>query len=78
VRLDVSELLIERVPTNPQATKLEPILRQGRDGARLIDFVKLLLYIPVEGARSVHVDEQTLRDLFADPTALRSLYGRDP
>jgi hypothetical protein len=75
----VRELVIERVPTSPHATRLEPILRLDRDGAaRLIDLVKLLDFIPVEGATSVHVDEQMLRDLFADPSALRSLYRRDP
>jgi hypothetical protein len=34
--------------------------------------------IPVEGDNSVYVDDQLLRDLFADPAAVTNFYSHDP
>ncbi len=76
----VRELLIQRVPTSGDATKLENLLSLDREGAaRLIDLVRNLRYVPVEGGeRTVRLDDQTVRDFFADPEAMERLYGRDP
>jgi hypothetical protein len=75
----VRELVIQKVPTDSDATKLEHVLTLGREGAaRLIDLIRMLDYIPVEGEKSLHVDEQLLRDFFADPSAAAKLYRRDP
>lgn len=75
----VREIVLQKVPTDLASTKLETLLILGRDAsARLIDLVKALDYIPVEGERSVRVDDQMLRDLFADPAAMHELYAKDP
>ncbi len=76
----VRKLRIQKVPTNGDAAKLETILELDRDqAARLIDMLRVIDAIPVDAdSSSIYVDDQLLRDLFADPTAVASLYRRDP
>jgi len=75
----VREISLQKVPTDPESTKLEPLLTLDRGAsARLIDLVRALDYIPVEGETSVRVDDQMLRDLFADPSAMQALYAKEP
>lgn len=75
----VREIVLQKVPTDPANTRLETLLTLDREAsARLIDLVRALEYIPVEGDKSVRVDHQMLRDLFADPTAMQEIYVRDP
>jgi hypothetical protein len=58
---------------------LETILELDRDqAARLIEMLRAVDAIPVEGDSSVYVDDQLLRDLFADPTAVTNFYSQDP
>jgi hypothetical protein len=46
---------------------------------RLIELIRALEYIPVDGDEAtVRVDDQLLRDIFADPRAMSALYERDP
>jgi Shedu protein SduA, C-terminal len=72
----VRQIRIEKVT----ASKLETLVTLHRDRAQaLIDFVKSLEYVPLEGdGARVHMDEQLLRDLFEDPNAMSSLYARSP
>ena len=72
----VRQLKIERVTP----TKLEGLLTMDRDRAQaFIDFIRALQYVDAEaGAEGVRLDERLLRDLFQDPTAVSSLYSRDP
>lgn len=75
----VREIVLQKVPSDPASTKLETLLTLDRDAsARLIDLVRALDYVPVEGEKSVRVDDQMLRDLFADPAAMQELYAKDP
>ncbi|WP_241011306.1 Shedu immune nuclease family protein [Mycobacterium camsae] len=75
----VRKLRIQKVPTNGDATKLEHILELHREQAtRLIDMLRAIDAIPVEGENSVYVDDQLLRDVFADPAAVNNIYSRDP
>ncbi len=75
----VRRIRIQKVPTAGDLTKLEPVLDLDRDQAtRLIDMLKALDSIPIEGASTVHVDDQLLRDVFADPAAMASVYANDP
>lgn len=75
----VREIVIQRVPTRPDATDVENILRLDRDqAARLIDLFKALDSIPAEGTETVRIDDQLLREVFADPTAVRRAYAEDP
>jgi hypothetical protein len=74
---EVREILIQRVPKSGDS--IDRILRLDREGSRrLIDLVRSLDYIPVEGEEGVRIDDSLIHDLFSDPTAVRSLYDRDP
>ena len=75
----VRELVIQRVPSEPGAARLETVLRLNReDSARLIDLVRSLDYIEPEGGETTRVDDSLLHEIFADPDALSRLYHRDP
>jgi hypothetical protein len=76
----VRELTLHKVPPVGGGTHLEPVLSLDRDGAaRLIELVRAFDHIPVEGGEeTVRVDDQLLRDIFADPSAVRAVYERDP
>lgn len=75
----VRKLRIQKVPTSGDLTKLEPVLELDRDQAtRLIDMLKALDSIPIEGDGTVHVDDQLLRDVFADPDAMGQVYATNP
>lgn len=75
----VRKLRIQKVPTAGDLTRLETVLELDRDQAtRLIDMLRAIDAIPVEGESTVHVDDQLLREVFADPTAMASAYANDP
>lgn len=75
----VRQILLQRVPTDPAATKMERLLSLDRDqSTRLIDLIKALDSIPADGHESVRVDDQLLRDVFSDPDALGRAYSHDP
>jgi hypothetical protein len=76
----IRELLIQRVPTSVDAAKLEILLKLDRDAAgRLVDLVRLLGHIPVDGdERTVRLDDQTIQDFLRDPDAVLRLYNRVP
>ena len=75
----VRKLKIQKVPTNGDATKLEPVLELDREQAsRLIDLLKALDSIPIEGDATVRVDDQVLRDVFSDPAGINRVYESDP
>ncbi|GAB3216829.1 Shedu immune nuclease family protein [Mycolicibacterium hippocampi] len=75
----VRRLVLQKVPSNRAPGKLEVLLDLDREGAAsLIDVVKLLDSVPVEGSTSVRIDDHVLQDFFNDPEAMAALYGRDP
>jgi hypothetical protein len=75
----VRKLRIQKVPLTGDLTKLETVLELNRDQAtRLIDMLRAIDAIPIEGESSVHVDDQLLRDVFSDPTAIAGIYAQDP
>jgi len=76
----IRQIEIEQVRFVGGVAQLDQILRLDRDGAqRLIDVVTALQRVPVEGGESsARIDDQTLRDFFADPDAMVRLYERDP
>jgi AcrR family transcriptional regulator len=60
-------------------TRLENVLELDRDqAARLIDMLRAIDAVPIEGENTVHVDDQLLRDVFADPATMASVYADDP
>lgn len=75
----VRQIRIQRVPTDPEATELETMLKLNRDqSTRLIDLIKALDSIPADGEESVRVDDQVLRDFFSDPDAMARAYAKAP
>lgn len=75
----VRKLRIQKVPTTGDLTRLETVLELDRDQAtRLIDMLRSIDAIPVEGESTVYVDDQLVRDVLADPTAMASAYANDP
>jgi hypothetical protein len=75
----VRKIRIQKVPTSGDLTKLEHILELDREqSTRLIDLIKALDSIPVEGDRTVFVDDQLLRDFFSDPDAMGRAYAQNP
>ena len=75
----VRKLRIQKVPTSGDLTRLETVLELDREQAtRLIDLLRAVDAIPIEGQSIVHVDDQLLRDVFADPTAMATIYSTDP
>ncbi|MFZ1411701.1 MAG: hypothetical protein WAS07_09605 [Micropruina sp.] len=75
----VRKIRIQRVPTGPDADKLENVLTLDRAQCmKLIDLIKALDSIPADGDASVRVDDQVLRDVFADPDAIGRVYSQDP
>lgn len=62
---EVRWLQLAKVPTASGATTLTSILELDRAGAmRLVELVKALEHIPVEGGTTVRVDDWLLEDLF--------------
>jgi hypothetical protein len=75
----VRTLRIQKVPTSGDLTRLETVLELDRDqSTRLIDMLRAIDAIPIEGESTVRVDDQLLRDVFADPEAMASVYANDP
>lgn len=75
----VRKLRIQKVPTSGDLTRLETALELNREqAASLIDMLRAIDAIPIEGETTVHVDDQLLRDVFADPMAMASVYANDP
>ncbi|MPZ66946.1 MAG: DUF4263 domain-containing protein [Pseudonocardiaceae bacterium] len=77
---NIRQIEIQRVPTNPEATEVQTILRFDRDAsARLILLARTLDSIPVEGGEeTIRVEDQLLREIFSDPAALAGVYEQDP
>ncbi len=75
----VRKIKIQRVPTSGDATRLEPLLELDRDqSARLLSLLRALDSIPIEGDNTVRVDDDLLRHVFEDPTAIQTVYASDP
>nr|WP_276548856.1 Shedu immune nuclease family protein [Brachybacterium muris] len=75
----IRQIKLQRVPTKPDATKLETMLTLNRSQSTvLIDLIKALDSVPPEGGASVRVDEQLLRDVFSDPDTIGRVYAQDP
>lgn len=75
----VRKIRIQKVPTDPGQRKLETVLELDRaQSGRLLEMLRALDSIPVEGDSSVRVDDDLLQAVFEDPSALAALYASDP
>lgn len=77
---EIRQIDIEQVRTAGGKPELQRILRLDREGARrLVELIETLKHVPVEGEQqTVRIDDETLREFFADPAAMVRLYERDP
>ena len=75
---NVKELWIQRVPGAGQAGSVRVLLNLKQpEVGRLLDLLKSLDSLPVEGAQTVRIDDDVLRDIFSDPDALQRVYRSD-
>jgi Domain of unknown function (DUF4263) len=76
---NLKELWIQRVPGVSHAGEVKNLLNLKQpELSVLVEFLKVLESVSVEGGTSVRVDDSLVQDLFADPKSLATLYGRDP
>jgi Domain of unknown function (DUF4263) len=75
----VSELWIERIAYPRGVARAKNTLRlRGPDVERLIELIRNLAYIPMEGEDGVRVDDALLHKVFTDPASVARLYERNP
>ena len=75
----VRKIRIQKVPTSGDMTRLEPVLELNREqSARLLDTLRALDSIPIEGDTTVRVDDDLLRQVFEDPNAFAAAYANNP
>jgi hypothetical protein len=75
----IREIQIQRVPTSPNADRMDLLLTLNRDqSAKLLELVRALDYIPADESETVRLDDELIRQVFSDPNALPELYGHDP
>jgi hypothetical protein len=75
---NVKEIWIHRVPTNSFGAVRTLLNLKGDDAARLVDLVRALEHIPIEGQETTRVDDTLVRMVFEDPGALRQFYDSRP
>jgi hypothetical protein len=76
---NIKELWIQRVPTATSSANVTNLLNLKQpDIGRLVELLKVLDAIPIEGETTVRVDDSLVQDLFADPNALTKVYKEDP
>jgi Domain of unknown function (DUF4263) len=75
----VKSLWIQRVPGPGCGGRVKTLVSLDRESsASLIELIRNLDHIPADGEISVRVDDALVRDLFATPGSLVSVYRRDP
>ena len=72
---NVKQLWIQRVPGPDQSGSATNLLNlQQPEVGRLVELLKTLDSIPVEGDTSLRLDDDLMRDIFEHPEALTALY----
>lgn len=75
----VREMWIQKVVTKNNKEELENILHFRREeSARFVELMQALDRIPIEGEDSVRIDEDVLRQIFSDASAVDSAYRQNP
>jgi len=76
---NVKEIWIQRIPGLGQGGAAKTLLNLKQpEASRLIELLRALDAIPVEGEQSVRVDDSLVRDLFENPSSLGELYRKAP
>lgn len=74
----VKELWIHRVPTDGVGAVRTLLNLKNEQAERLVDLVRALEHIPIEGQATTRVDDSLVRMVFEDPHALRRFYKAKP
>jgi len=75
----IKELWIQRVPPAGSPGRVKVLLNlRGPEAEHLVELLRTLEFIPIDGDTSVRVDDALVRDLFSNPEGMLSLYRRDP
>jgi Shedu protein SduA, C-terminal len=76
---NVKQLWIQRVPGDGGSGKVEVLLNLSQpELGRLVELLRNLDYVPIEGEETVRVDDALIRELFRTPGVLMSVYQKDP
>lgn len=76
---NIKELWIQRVPSATSSDSVTTLLNLRQPEInRLVELLKALESVPMEGETSVRVDDSIIRDLFANPSSLSTVYSSDP
>lgn len=75
----VRQIQLERVPTDPAATRMDVLLTLNREQSqKLLELVRSLDYVPANDSETVRLDDELLKQVFRDPSAIDNLYMKDP
>jgi hypothetical protein len=74
----VKQLWIERVPSSTSGQIKVLLNLREPNVTRLIDLLSNLNRIPVDGPDTVRVDDSLIKELFANPQSLVTVYHKDP
>ena len=72
---NVKELWIQRIPVSGGGQVTNRVNLKQPEAGRLIDLLKNIDSIPVEGDTGVRVDDELLQDIFSNPDSVALLYG---
>lgn len=72
---NVKELWIQRIPVSGGGQVTTRVNLKQPEAGRLIDLLKNIDSIPVEGDTGVRVDDELLQDIFSNPDSVALLYG---
>ncbi len=76
---NVTKIMIQRVDNLATGPRIKNVATfQGDEAARVVELLRNIEYIPVEGGATSRVDDATVRAVFSTPEAIGQIYERDP
>jgi Domain of unknown function (DUF4263) len=76
---NITDIWFTRILATKNGDKTKQCIHfDGQNAERLIEIIRSLEYVPIEGGTRARVDDALMRDLLASPAALTSLYRNDP
>jgi hypothetical protein len=75
---NVTKIMIQRVRNLARGPRAETVLTlEGAPATTLIELLRGVEHVPVEGEDAVRVDDALVREVFSSPESLSQLYERD-
>jgi antiviral defense system Shedu protein SduA len=76
---NVTDIWFTRILTTKSGDKTKECIHfDGQNAERLIEMIRSLEYVPIEGGQRARVDDALMREILASPAALTSLYRNNP